>query len=341
MAERKHTKREQTTRRRSEGGSLKEREYRDKEGKIHHHTRTYMEQHKGEERGGGGSSDRGEGDQPRRGEEEATRAEMGEALDVTEGRLSPGRLRDRALEYVRTELGRSQLGELIERNPLPVMLIGLGLGLGFGICLAWLALSERSRRADEARGYYLPAEDRYGRPSRLAHTDAVAAGSREHLVAWLRDAHAMEHQAIEVLEKQASRLEHYPELRAKIEEHLRQTHRQAELVEGCLHRLGTDTSGLKSAAGKLMGSAQQLSGLFASDEVVKSAIADHAFERYEIASYRALITTAEEAGEPEIARTCEQILHQEEVMAAWLADHLPEVARLYVQREAAGEAAKT
>ena len=31
---------------------LKEREYRDKEGNIHHHTRTYMEQHEGEEGGG-------------------------------------------------------------------------------------------------------------------------------------------------------------------------------------------------------------------------------------------------------------------------------------------------
>ena len=37
---------------------LKEREYRDRDGNIHHHTRTYMEQHKGEE-GGGGKSQSG------------------------------------------------------------------------------------------------------------------------------------------------------------------------------------------------------------------------------------------------------------------------------------------
>jgi ferritin-like metal-binding protein YciE len=42
------------------------------------------------------------------------------------------------------------------------------------------------------------------------------AVSRENLTAWLRDAYAMENQAIEILEKQASRLEHYPELRAKV-----------------------------------------------------------------------------------------------------------------------------
>jgi hypothetical protein len=33
----------------SEDSDLKEREYRDEQGNIHHHTRTYMEQHKGEQ----------------------------------------------------------------------------------------------------------------------------------------------------------------------------------------------------------------------------------------------------------------------------------------------------
>jgi hypothetical protein len=32
----------------SEGGNLKQREYRDEKGEVHHHTRTYMEQHKGQ-----------------------------------------------------------------------------------------------------------------------------------------------------------------------------------------------------------------------------------------------------------------------------------------------------
>ncbi len=37
---------------RSESDDLKSREYRDEKGEIHHHTRTYMEQH-GKEQGGG------------------------------------------------------------------------------------------------------------------------------------------------------------------------------------------------------------------------------------------------------------------------------------------------
>lgn len=34
----------------SESNDLKEREYRDKDGNVHHHTTTYQEQHKGENR---------------------------------------------------------------------------------------------------------------------------------------------------------------------------------------------------------------------------------------------------------------------------------------------------
>lgn len=39
----------------SESSDLKSREYRDEQGNVHHHTRTYQEQH-GKEREGGGSS---------------------------------------------------------------------------------------------------------------------------------------------------------------------------------------------------------------------------------------------------------------------------------------------
>ena len=163
---------------------------------------------------------------------------------------------------------------------------------------------------------------------------------RDTLTAWLRDAHAMENQAISILEGQEGRLEHYPELRAKISQHLQQTRRQAELLEGCLERLGEDRSVFKAGMGKLMGNVQAMSGLFVSDEVVKGAIASYTFEHFEIASYKSLIAAAEEAGEPEVRGLCEQILHEEEGMARWLGEHLPEVTRAYLVREATGQPAK-
>ncbi|WP_029010710.1 ferritin-like domain-containing protein [Azospirillum halopraeferens] len=160
------------------------------------------------------------------------------------------------------------------------------------------------------------------------------AGTKETLIDWLRDAYAMETQAIEMLERQTERLEHYPELLAKVREHKAVTDRQAERVRQCLKHLGTDTSSIKSGIGMLLGNAQSLSGIFAGDEVVKAGIFSYAFEQWEIANYRALIRAAEECGEPEVARLCTENLREEEEMARWLHDQLPEVTTTFLRRKA-------
>jgi ferritin-like metal-binding protein YciE len=259
-------------------------------------------------------------------EARAERAEISETLTEIRGRLSPGQLLDDVLRSSSARASIADIGTRISRNPMPVVLIGVGL--------LWLALARD-------RPEPIPSGRRTRRDFGMAtRGDALMAVSRENLTAWLRDAHAMEHQAIEILEKQANRLEHYPELRAKIRTHLDETHRQAERVEHCLRDLGTDTSSIKTAAGKMIGTAQQLSGLFASDEVLKSGIADYAFEHYEIASYKMLIAAAEEAGEHEVGRRLEESLREEEQMAEWLSGHLPEVTRQYLHREAAGQSSK-
>ncbi len=43
---------------------------------------------------------------------------------------------------------------------------------------------------------------------------------KKHLEDWLRDAHAMENQAEKMLKAHASRLENYPLLQRRIEEHV-------------------------------------------------------------------------------------------------------------------------
>ena len=260
----------------------------------------------------------------------AQRAEISGTLGEIKERLSPGELLDEVLRNARIRDAVSGIGSAIGRNPLPVVLIGVGA--------LWLAVSSSQPERPPAnhRRRTRPAS----RAAMPVERETLMAVSRENLTAWLRDAYAMENQAIEILEKQVSRLEHYPDLRAKVRSHLEESHRQAERVERCLHQLGTDTSGLKTALGKMVGTAQQLSGLFASDEVLKSGIADYAFEHYEIASYKTLIAAAGEAGEHDVARTLEENLREEEAMAAWLAQHLPEVTRDYLHREAAGQTAK-
>ncbi len=157
---------------------------------------------------------------------------------------------------------------------------------------------------------------------------------QEHLLDWLRDAHAMEQQAETMLKGQAERLEHYPTLKARIEQHIRETQGQQETLEKCIKRLGGSTSTLKDLAGKLMAFGQAVGGATMSDEVVKGAMSGYIFENMEIASYTVLIEAADYAGDTKTADACRSIIKEEIAMADWLREHLPEVTRAFLARSA-------
>ncbi len=154
----------------------------------------------------------------------------------------------------------------------------------------------------------------------------------ERLVEWLRDAHAMEAQAETMLNKQASRIEHYPELKARIEQHIAETQNQAKLIEGCLQRYDKSYSGLKDLGGKMMAMGQAMGGMMVNDEIVKGAQMGYVFENLEIASYTILIAAAEAVGDMQTKEVCERILVEEVAMADWLREHLPELTQAYLTR---------
>jgi ferritin-like metal-binding protein YciE len=172
----------------------------------------------------------------------------------------------------------------------------------------------------------------YGRV-RFTELEVHMSAAETVLNDWLRDAHAMEEQALTMLKGQESRLENYPQLRERISQHIRETERHAEIIRGCLERRNTDTSGLKDISAKLVGLGQSLSGIFVSDEVMKGSLASYAFEHMEIASYKVLVEAAKYVGDAETQRVCEEILAEEEAMAKWLAEHAGEVTRTYLQRK--------
>lgn len=177
-----------------------------------------------------------------------------------------------------------------------------------------------------------------GRP--MESGDFPMPNPKETLIDWLRDAYAMESQAIEMLERQVERIKNYPELLAKAQEHIQVSNRQAERLQQCLKRLGTDTSSIKTGIAMLVGNAQSLSGLLASDEIVKASVFNYAFEHFEIANYRALIAAAEAVGETDIARVLLQSLDEEMEMATWLEQRLPQLTRTYLSRQEAGSVAE-
>lgn len=165
--------------------------------------------------------------------------------------------------------------------------------------------------------------------------------SREWLIQWLREAHAMEEQAETMLSGQLSRLDSYPDLSARIRTHLAETKEQATRLKSCLDGIDEGSSTLKDAGGKLTAMAQSISGVFAGDEVMKGSLASYTFEHMEIASYTILMAAAQAAGEAEIARVCEQNLREEEAMAEWLKDNLPQVTETFLARaDADGDSAK-
>ncbi|WP_312393505.1 ferritin-like domain-containing protein [Mixta calida] len=157
---------------------------------------------------------------------------------------------------------------------------------------------------------------------------------QENYLSWLRDAHAMEKQAEEMLEKMSSRLEHYPDLRSRLQQHIEETRQQQQMLQQVIDRQDTSNSTMKDMMGKVAAMGQAVGGMFASDEVVKGAISGYVFEQFEIACYTSLIAAAELAGDHEGARVFEQIREQEKAMADWALTHLPDVTEQFMVRSA-------
>jgi ferritin-like metal-binding protein YciE len=157
----------------------------------------------------------------------------------------------------------------------------------------------------------------------------------EIYVAWLNDAYGMENALVQVLENHAKDAQDHPQMQAKIQEHLDKTRQHAELVKGCIERRGGSTSAVKTGMANLVGVMQGLSTGMAEDELVKNGIADYAAENFEIASYRALLTAAQVLGDEQTAQVCQQILADEQDMANWLAQHLPEAVEEIIRKKAA------
>lgn len=162
----------------------------------------------------------------------------------------------------------------------------------------------------------------------------------EHLLAWLRDALAMEEESITLLISQSRRLRNYPDLKARIDMHLQETRDQAAMIERCLERLGGEAATAKDVTGRMVTLGHAFSGLFIEDGAVKGTLANYTFEQMEIASYKILIAAADGAGDRETKQTCETILQQEIAMAEWLDQHAGQITRKFLDRAERGVAAK-
>ena len=154
---------------------------------------------------------------------------------------------------------------------------------------------------------------------RLVMTDE----QKSTYLAWLADAHAMELGLVKTLEKQAGETREKPDICAKIEEHLAQTRAHAEKVESCLTRLGGDPSMGKDTLSKITATVQGVAATIPDDALVKNLHSSYAAEHFEIATYTLLEAAAKELDDTETMAICNEILADEQDMAAWLLETIP------------------
>ena len=164
--------------------------------------------------------------------------------------------------------------------------------------------------------------------------------TREVFVTGLKNAHAMENQALSIMKPQLSRIENYPEVAAKLEQHIRETDRQIVRIEQILDGLDEDHSSLKDMALSLTGSMAAMAHTMAGDEILKNSFANFAFEHFEMAAYKSLLTVAEAGGYRAATSALQANLAEEKAMAQWLDENIVSVTTKFLSLREAGEKAK-
>lgn len=155
----------------------------------------------------------------------------------------------------------------------------------------------------------------------------------------LRNAHALENQAMALMDRQIEHLANYADVEQQLRAHRGETERQIERLETILESLGESPSMVKDMALTMSGNMAALGHTFAPDEILKNSFANYAFESFEVASYTALCVLAEDGGYTEALPLLKQTLGEEQAMQNWVAKTLPVVVRKYVDRRAEGETA--
>jgi ferritin-like metal-binding protein YciE len=220
---------------------------------------------------------------------------------------TPGKLAAHALSYEALEIGSSELLRRVAERAGDTE----------------TAEAARSILADELR-----MRDRV-ESGWDAIVDAALRETRgddleRHLVHYLADAHALEQQAIELLER-GPRVAGDPALARAYEDHLAETRSHADRIRERLEAHGEGPSRLKDVAMRLGGLNWSMFFGLQPDTPGKLAAFAYAFEHLEIGGYEQLVRVARRAGDEATVRVVEGIL-QEERNAADLIASLWDVA---------------
>lgn len=167
----------------------------------------------------------------------------------------------------------------------------------------------------------------------------MQANYHDTFITGLVNARAMEVQATQLISRQLERLDNYPEVAEALRRHLEETEHQRDRLDKILEAHGTSHSAVKDFVTGFVGNMAAMGHVPMQDEIIKNSLANYAFEHFEIASYKSLLTLAELAGDSKAPELLKTSLAEEERMATWCEDHLDGVTRKYASLRAQGEKA--
>lgn len=154
----------------------------------------------------------------------------------------------------------------------------------------------------------------------------------KEVVKYLRDAHALEAQALQLLES-GPKIVGFDELATVFAEHLQQTRDHQRLVDERLAALGSGPSRLQ--AGAMRVGALNIGTFFKAqpDTPAKLAGFAYAFEALESGAYELLSRTAHRAGDADTAAVAERIVAEEQAAAERVAGTWDAAARAALQAQ--------
>jgi ferritin-like metal-binding protein YciE len=148
----------------------------------------------------------------------------------------------------------------------------------------------------------------------------MAKDAREQLTGYLKDAHAMEQQALKVAEK-ASEIAGDPKLEQIYQGHVMETREHIRYTEERLEGLGESTSTAEDLAGRLGAMGIGMLAQASADTPAKVATVAYAFESFEVATWELIKRVAERADDNETIEAADRILADERLARDKVADN--------------------
>ena len=162
---------------------------------------------------------------------------------------------------------------------------------------------------------------------------------RELFVSGITNLHAVEKQALAIMTPQIARIENYPEVAERLRLHVDETNAQIARLDEILAAFDTGSSSIKDMGLSLSGSMAAVAHTVAGDEILKNSFANYAFEHFEIAAYKSVIILANDGGFGGSIPFLQESLREEQSMAQWIEEALPNITRRYASLYADGGSA--